>query len=46
MDWFDLRVVQGTLESYPVAQFESVSSSAISLLYGPTLTSVLGKPEL
>ena len=41
VDWFDLCVVQGTLKSYPVAQFESISSSVISLLYGPTLTSVL-----
>ena len=32
IDWFDLLAVQGTLKS--------ISSSALSLLYGPTLTSV------
>ena len=36
-DWFDLLDVQGTLESSPVPEFESISSSALSLLYGPTL---------
>ena len=36
-DWFDLLVVQG---SSPAPQFESISSSVLSLLYGPTLTSV------
>ena len=42
MDWFDLLAVQGTLneESFPVPQFESINSSALSLLYGPTLTSI------
>ena len=42
MDWFDLLAVQGTLneESFPVPQFESINSSALSLLYGPALTSV------
>ena len=37
MDWFDLLAVQGTLseESSPTPQFESISSSALSLLYGP-----------
>ena len=40
IDWFDLPVVQGTQESSPVPQFESISSLALSLLYGPTLTSV------
>ena len=39
IDWFDL-VVQGTQESSPIPQFKSISSSALSLLYGPTLTSV------
>ena len=27
-------------ESFPVPQFESINSSALSLLYGPTLTSI------
>ena len=41
IDWFDLPGVQGTLkESCPAPQFESINSSALSLLYGPTLTSV------
>ena len=39
IDWFDLAV-QGTLESSPVLWFKSNSSLALSLLYGPTLTSV------
>ena len=36
IDWFDL-VVQGTLKSSPVPR---ISSSVLSLLYGPALTSV------
>ena len=40
IDWFDLLVVQGTQESSPASQLESFNSSASSLLYGPTLTSV------
>ena len=40
IDWFDLLAVQGTLESSPAPQFESINSSAPNLLYGPTLTSV------
>ena len=39
-DWFDLLAVQGTLESSPASQFESVSASVLNLLYGPTLTSI------
>ena len=39
IDWFDLLAVQGTLESSPASQFESINSSMLSLLYGPTLTS-------
>ena len=38
-DWFDLAV-QGTLESSLAPQFESINSSLLSLLYGPTVTSV------
>ena len=36
IDWFDLPAVQGTLESSPAPQSESVNSSVLSLLYGPT----------
>ena len=36
----DLCAVQGTQESSPTPQFKSINSSALSLLYGPTLTSV------
>ena len=39
MDWLDLLAVQGTVKSSP-AQFKSISSLALSLLYGPTLTSI------
>ena len=38
---FDLLAVQGTLkESSPIPQFKSINSSALSFLYGPTLTSI------
>ena len=40
IDWFDLLAIQGTLKSSPVPQFKSINSSALRLLYGPTLTSV------
>ena len=39
-DCFDLLFVQGAQESSPAPPFESVSSLVLSLLYGPTLTSV------
>ena len=39
IDWFGLLAVQGTSESFPAPQFESVSSLALSFLYGSTLTS-------
>ena len=39
IEWFDFAV-QGTLESSPAPQFKSINSSAFSLLYGPTVTSV------
>ena len=39
IDWFDLEI-QGIQESSPAPQFESINSSAFSLLYGLTLTSV------
>ena len=38
IDWFDLLAVQGILKG--LLHFESISSSLLSLLYGPTLTSV------
>ena len=40
IDWVDLLIVQGILKSSPKPQFESINSSAFSLLYGPTLTSI------
>ena len=40
MDWLDLLVVQGTLESSPTPQFKSINSSVLSLLHSPTLTSI------
>ena len=39
IDWFDLLAVQGIQESSPTPQFKSSNSSALSFLYGPTLTS-------
>ena len=39
--WFDLLAVQGILKEFSSApQFKSINSLALSLLYGPTLTSV------
>ena len=40
MDWLDLLAVQGTLKFAPTSQFKSINSSALSLLYSPTLTSI------
>ena len=40
IDWFDLLAVHRTQESSPAPQFESTSSLELSLLYGPTLTSI------
>ena len=37
IDWLGLLAVQGTLESSATPQFESISSSVLSLLYSPTL---------
>ena len=37
MDWLDLLAVQ---ECSPTPQFKSINSLALSLLYGPTLTSI------
>ena len=39
IDWFDLAV-QWTLKSSLELQFKSISSSVISLLYGPTFTTI------
>jgi len=38
--FFDVPAVQGTLKSSPTPQFKSINSSALSLLYGPILTSI------
>ena len=38
--WFDLRAVQGALQSPPAPQFESINFLALSLLYGPTLITI------
>ena len=40
IDWFVLLEVQGTFKSPPAPQFKSINSSALSLLYGPSLTYV------
>ena len=40
INWFDILSVQGTQESSPAPQFKSISPSVLSLLYGPTLTSI------
>ena len=39
MDWLDLLAVQRTLKSL-LQHYSSKASSALNLLYGPTLTSV------
>ena len=41
--WFDLLAVQGTQVSSPTPQFKSINSSAPSLIYGTTRTSIHGK---
>jgi len=41
MDWLDLLAeTRDSQESSPTAQFKSISSSALSFLYSPTLTSI------
>ena len=41
IDWFVLLAVQGTLKSpFQHHNSKSISSSSLSLLYGPTLTSI------
>ena len=41
IDDFDLCSPRDFQESSPTPQFKSVSSSVLSLLYGPTLTSIM-----
>ena len=40
IDWLDLLAVQDSQESSPTPQFKSINSLVLSLLYGPTLTSI------
>ena len=40
IDWFDLLAVRDSQESSPTPQLESINYLALSLLYGPTLTSI------
>ena len=45
IDWFDVLAIQGTVKSLlqqfsTFPQFESISPSVLSFLYGPTLTSI------
>ena len=40
IDWFDLPDVQGTLKSLFQHQFKGISSSVLSLLCDPSLTSI------
>ena len=40
IDWLDFFEVQGILKSSPALQFKRISSLALRLLYGPTLTCV------
>ena len=40
IDWFELYCPRDSQESSLIPQFKSISSSALSLLYGPALTSV------
>ena len=41
IDWLDLLAVQrDSQESSPIPQFKCINSSSLSLLYGPTLTSI------
>ena len=39
--WLDLLAIQGSLKNSPTPQYEIINSLALSLLYGPTLTSLL-----
>jgi len=46
IDWFDLLAVQGTLKSLLQHHSSKASILQLSLLYGPTLTSILSHPLL
>ena len=39
-NWFDLFCPRNSQESSPTPQFQSINSLVLSLLYGPTLTSI------
>ena len=39
-NWFVLLAVQGTLKYSPTPQLKSINTSVLSLLHGPTLTSI------
>ena len=41
IDCFDLLEIQGIQETSPTTKCKSISSSALSLLYSPTLMSIL-----
>ena len=40
IDWLDLWSPRDSQESSPTPQFKSINSSALSFLYGPTLTPI------
>ena len=40
IDWFDLASPRGSQESSPIPEFKTINFSALSFLYGPTLTSI------
>ena len=40
IDWLYLPAVQGTLKFFPTPQFKTINCSALSFLYGLTLTSI------
>ena len=40
VDWLDILAVQDSQESSPIPELKSITSSALSLLHSPTLTSI------
>ena len=40
LDWFDCLAIQRIFGSSPAPQFKTLNSSALSLVYGPNLTSI------
>ena len=40
IDWFISLKSKGPQESSPIPQFKRISSSALSLFYGPTLATI------